>query len=73
MSLSELAVWLLTRSAGKAIFLVGGFGSSHYLKACVEKEHPKIQVLQPDDAWAAIVKYGVLPPYLEIGLLTVVI
>ena len=31
------------------------------LKACVEREHPGIQVLQPDDAWAAIVKYGILP------------
>ncbi|KAK3378394.1 Hsp70 family protein-like protein [Podospora didyma] len=44
----------------KGIFLVGGFGSSLYLKAAVEKEHPGIQVIQPDDAWVAIVKGAVL-------------
>ncbi|KAH6633887.1 putative hsp70 protein [Chaetomium sp. MPI-SDFR-AT-0129] len=42
------------------IFLVGGFGSSQYLKACIEREHPDIQVLQPTDAWAAIVKGAAL-------------
>ncbi|KAK0620644.1 putative hsp70 protein [Immersiella caudata] len=40
----------------QGIFLVGGFGSSQYLKARVEVCHPGIQVLQPADAWAAIVK-----------------
>jgi hypothetical protein len=39
------------------IFLVGGFGGSQYLKSCVEKSQPGIQVLQPSDAWSAIVKY----------------
>ncbi|KAI1084122.1 actin-like ATPase domain-containing protein [Whalleya microplaca] len=39
----------------KGIFLVGGFGASQYLKACVTKAHPDVQVIQPDDAWAAIV------------------
>ncbi|KAK3291635.1 uncharacterized protein B0H64DRAFT_427150 [Chaetomium fimeti] len=42
------------------IFLVGGFGSSQYLKGCVEKKYPGIQVLQPTDAWAAIVKGAAL-------------
>ncbi|KAK0648651.1 putative hsp70 protein [Cercophora newfieldiana] len=42
------------------ICLVGGFGSSQYLKACVEKEHPNVQVLQPNDAWAAIAKGAAL-------------
>ncbi|KAK4450231.1 hypothetical protein QBC34DRAFT_484501 [Podospora aff. communis PSN243] len=42
------------------ICLVGGFGSSQYLKACVEKEHPDLQVLQPNDAWAAIAKGAAL-------------
>ncbi|KAK4183350.1 hypothetical protein QBC35DRAFT_467376 [Podospora australis] len=42
------------------IFLVGGFGNSHYLKSCVERQHPGIQVLQPTDAWAAIVKGAAL-------------
>ncbi|KAI1359876.1 actin-like ATPase domain-containing protein [Xylaria arbuscula] len=44
----------------KGIFLVGGFGASQYLKSCIEKEIPDIQVIQPDDAWAAIVKGAVL-------------
>lgn len=35
---------------------MGGFGSSQYLKSCIEKQYPHIQVLQPNDAWAAIVK-----------------
>lgn len=40
----------------QGVVLVGGFGSSQYLKSCVEKQHPGLQVLQPNDAWAAIVK-----------------
>ncbi|KAI0528130.1 actin-like ATPase domain-containing protein [Xylaria bambusicola] len=44
----------------KAIFLVGGFGASLYLKSCIENEIPNIQVIQPDGAWAAIVKGAVL-------------
>jgi len=43
-------------SSIQGIFLVGGFGSSQYLKTKVEKQYPAIQVLQPTDAWAAIVK-----------------
>ncbi|OCL10017.1 actin-like ATPase domain-containing protein [Glonium stellatum] len=42
------------------IFLVGGFGSSQYLKACVERAQPGIQVLQPSDAWSAIAKGAAL-------------
>lgn len=34
----------------KAIFLVGGFGSSIYLRECLQKQHPDIQVIQPPDA-----------------------
>ncbi|KAL9577736.1 MAG: hypothetical protein Q9212_006176 [Teloschistes hypoglaucus] len=40
----------------QAIILVGGFGSSEYLKNCFETSHPNIQVIQPHDAWSAIVK-----------------
>lgn len=42
----------------KGIFLVGGFGSSRYLKKCLDEnfEHMGIQVIQPHDAWGAIVK-----------------
>ena len=60
----------------QGIFLVGGFGSSQYLKAKVEKQYPGIQVLQPTDAWAAIVKcarlcfqYYPLPPTLGADLI----
>ncbi|KAK3343434.1 Hsp70 family protein-like protein [Lasiosphaeria hispida] len=42
------------------IFLVGGFGSSAYLKSKVGTQHPGVQVLQPTDAWAAIVKGAAL-------------
>ncbi|KAH8657095.1 hypothetical protein BGZ60DRAFT_507739 [Tricladium varicosporioides] len=44
----------------KAIFLVGGFGSSIYLKLQLEKKFPEIQVIQPANGWAAIVKGAVL-------------
>ncbi|KAK8123027.1 hsp70 protein [Apiospora sp. TS-2023a] len=40
--------------------LVGGFGSSQYLKGEIEKSFPDVQVIQPDDAWAAIAKGAVL-------------
>jgi hypothetical protein len=42
------------------VFLVGGFGGSQYLKSCVEKAQPGIQILQPSDAWSAIVKGAAL-------------
>jgi hypothetical protein len=44
----------------KAIFLVGGFGSSLFLRDAIEKAHPDIQVIQPNDAWSAIVQGAVL-------------
>ncbi|CCT63195.1 related to hsp70 protein [Fusarium fujikuroi IMI 58289] len=44
----------------KGIFLVGGFGASQYLKARLEESNPDIQVIQPEDAWAAIVKGAAL-------------
>lgn len=42
----------------KGIFLVGGFGSSRYLKKCLEEKYNDlgIQVIQPHDAWSAIMK-----------------
>ncbi|KEY64920.1 hypothetical protein S7711_03910 [Stachybotrys chartarum IBT 7711] len=42
------------------IFLVGGFGGSSYLRACVARKYLDIQVLQPNDAWGAIAKGAVL-------------
>jgi hypothetical protein len=44
----------------KAIFLVGGFGSSLFLRDAIAKAHPDIQVIQPDNAWSAIVQGAVL-------------
>jgi hypothetical protein len=40
--------------------LVGGFGSSEYLKTRLEAVHPNIQIIQPHDAWSAIVNGAVL-------------
>ncbi|KAI0125684.1 hypothetical protein BJ170DRAFT_684939 [Xylariales sp. AK1849] len=40
----------------KAIFLVGGFGASAYLKERIIKSHPDIMIIQPKEAWSAIVK-----------------
>lgn len=42
----------------KGIFLVGSFGSSQYLKKCLEEKYTRsgMQVIQPHDAWGAIVK-----------------
>lgn len=46
----------------KGIFLVGGFGSSRYLKKCLDENYEStgIQVIQPHDAWGAIVKGAAL-------------
>ncbi|KEZ46799.1 hypothetical protein SAPIO_CDS0097 [Scedosporium apiospermum] len=44
----------------KAIFLVGGFGSSAYLKDVIEKSNPGVLVVQPKEAWSAIVKGPVM-------------
>jgi len=44
----------------KGIFLVGGFGSNLYLRDCIEKAQNGIQVLQPSDAWSAVVKGAAL-------------
>ncbi|ROV88754.1 hypothetical protein VMCG_10060 [Cytospora schulzeri] len=44
----------------QGIFLVGGFGSSRYLKQRLQTEYETIQVIQPHDAWGAIVKGAVL-------------
>ncbi|QPG97248.1 hypothetical protein C2857_006028 [Epichloe festucae Fl1] len=42
------------------ILLVGGFGGSLYLRERVQKHFPDIEVIQPQDAWAAVVKGAVL-------------
>lgn len=42
----------------QGIFLVGGFGSSRYLKNRLQEVYQRqdIQIIQPHDAWGAIVK-----------------
>ncbi|KAH0559616.1 hypothetical protein GP486_003866 [Trichoglossum hirsutum] len=47
---------------GKAtpILLVGGFGSSKYLKRCLEERFQQCTVLQPPDAWSAVVRGALL-------------
>jgi hypothetical protein len=44
----------------KAIVLVGGFGSSKYLFQRLKDNNPSITVLQPPNAWAAVVSGAVL-------------
>ncbi|KAK1835325.1 hypothetical protein QBC39DRAFT_274984 [Podospora conica] len=51
------------KGAIEGIFLVGGFGSSQYLKSRIEKRFPGTQVIQPTDAWAAVVKGAVLSKF----------
>jgi hypothetical protein len=57
------------RATVKAIFLVGGFGSSAYLKEVIEKSNPGILVIQPKDAWSAIVRGAVMS---KLGLAPVI-
>jgi molecular chaperone DnaK (HSP70) len=44
----------------KAVLLVGGFGQNNYLKERLRSSLSGIEVLQPPDAWAAIVRGAVM-------------
>ncbi|KAI0965133.1 Hsp70 family protein-like protein [Xylaria arbuscula] len=44
----------------KAVFLVGGFGASAYLKECIQAANPDIMVVQPKEAWSAIARGAAL-------------
>ena len=48
----------------RAVFLVGDFGSSLYLRDAIAAAHPDLQVIQSNDAWSAIARGAVLskPP-----------
>ncbi|KAJ6066964.1 actin-like ATPase domain-containing protein [Penicillium canescens] len=48
------------RLNAKAVVLVGGFGSSKYLFQRLKGSTPSITVLQPPNAWAAVVSGAVL-------------
>ncbi|KAF2649130.1 actin-like ATPase domain-containing protein [Lophiostoma macrostomum CBS 122681] len=39
-----------------SILLVGGFGSNPYLKKRIDEQFPESDVIQPPDAWSAIIK-----------------
>lgn len=43
-------IFTINTDRTQAIFLVGGFGSSIYLRESLQQAHPKIQVIQPHDA-----------------------
>ncbi|KAL3468953.1 hypothetical protein BJX99DRAFT_242456 [Aspergillus californicus] len=45
--------------SAKAIILVGGFGSSEYLFNRLRMAHPKVTVMQPPNAWSAVVSGAV--------------
>lgn len=42
--------YILTFTVLQAIFLVGGFGSSEYLRESISHAHLDVQVIQPNDA-----------------------
>ncbi|KIW93344.1 uncharacterized protein Z519_05949 [Cladophialophora bantiana CBS 173.52] len=44
----------------KAIFLVGGFGSSDYLAKAIQNSNPGVTVIQPKEAWSSISRGAVL-------------
>ncbi|KIY01242.1 uncharacterized protein Z520_02794 [Fonsecaea multimorphosa CBS 102226] len=44
----------------KAIFLICGFGASGYLKEIIKKSNPNIMVIQPREAWSAIIRGAVM-------------
>ncbi|EED14402.1 Hsp70 family chaperone, putative [Talaromyces stipitatus ATCC 10500] len=45
----------LSRGEAKTVLLVGGFGQNLYLKQRLRESLPTVQVLQPPNAWIAIV------------------
>ncbi|KAF9883002.1 hypothetical protein FE257_004342 [Aspergillus nanangensis] len=45
--------------SAKTIILVGGFGSSVYLLRHLQKKNPRVTVLQPPNAWSAVVSGAV--------------
>lgn len=55
-SIAEPRTKALEITTRQAIFLVGEFGASEYLKARLEAQHADIKVIQPHGAWAAVVK-----------------
>jgi hypothetical protein len=50
----------LSGGEAKAVLLVGGFGQNTYLKERLRESLPTIEVLQPPNAWTAIVRGAVM-------------
>jgi molecular chaperone DnaK (HSP70) len=45
----------------RAVLLVGGFGQNNYLKECLRTAlGPSVEVLQPPNAWTAVVRGAVM-------------
>ncbi|XXG97656.1 hypothetical protein Hte_003963 [Hypoxylon texense] len=67
---AELQRYRGTRHNGvKAVFLVGGFGASTFLREEIRGLNPEVEVIQPHGAWSAIAKGAVmikLPPVPEL-------
>lgn len=49
-----------TDSKPKAVLLVGGFGQNNYLKQRLRSSLKGVEVLQPPNAWAAIMRGAVM-------------
>lgn len=50
----------LSGGKAKSVLLVGGFGQNTYLKERLRESLPGIEVLQPPNAWTAIVRGAVM-------------
>ncbi|EEA19947.1 conserved hypothetical protein [Talaromyces marneffei ATCC 18224] len=50
----------LSGGKAKSVLLVGGFGQNTYLKERLRESLPNIEVLQPPNAWTAIVRGAVM-------------
>lgn len=51
---------LATKLRVKAVLLVGGFGQNNYLKERLRNSFSPIEVLQPPNAWTAVVRGAVM-------------
>ena len=51
---------LATRTTVKAVLLVGGFGQNNYLKERLRASLGTVQILQPPNAWTAVVRGAVM-------------
>lgn len=50
----------LSGGKAKSVLLVGGFGQNTYMKERLRESLPNIEILQPPNAWTAIVRGAVM-------------